>query len=236
MIAVAPIGAGPGPGPGSIGRQAAQRLAREELAKSEYHPHGSFLTWLSQQLDKLFNTANTNVPGGWWAIVALAALAVIIAALVLARVGPVARGRRRDDPGPLRGDRPMTAQEHRELAQRLARDGDYSGAVLEYVRAIAAGLQERAILPPGPGRTADELAREAGRLLPESAAELTAAARLFDDIRYGGRAGTPDGYQRLQALETAIRAASPAPNPANTHPALAPSQDGQPVLSAGLPR
>lgn len=223
VIAASPIGTQAGP----IGRQAAQRLARDELAKPEYHPHVSFLTWLSRQLDKLFGSANVDVPGGWWAIVALAALAVIIAALVLARVGPVARTRRRDSPGPLRGDRPMTAREHRELAQRLAQGSDYSAAVLEYVRAIAAGLEERAILPPGPGRTADELAREAGRLLPASAGELTEAARLFDDIRYGGREGTRDGYERLRALEAAIRAASPVPDPA-------PSPAGRPVLPVGM--
>jgi len=221
VIAVAPIGAQAGP----IGRPDAQRLAREELAKAEYHPHVSFLTWLSQQLDKLFNRASVDVPGGWWAIVALAALAVLIAALVLARVGPVARSRRRDSAGPLGGDRPMTAQQHRELAQRLAGDGDYSGAVLEYVRAIAAGLEERAILLPRPGRTADELAREAGRRLPGSAAELNAAARQFDDIRYGGRDGTRDGCQRLRTLEAAIRVASPVPD-------LLPDPARQP---AGLP-
>jgi hypothetical protein len=146
------------------------------------------------------------VPGGWWSIVALVALAVIIVAVVLARVGPLARARRAS-PGPLRGSLPMTAQEHRELAQRLAAGGDHSGAILEYVRAIAAGLEERAILPSGPGRTADELAAEAGRLLPAHADDLTAAARLFDDIRYGGRDGTAEGAARLRDLDAVVRTA-----------------------------
>jgi hypothetical protein len=195
VISAAPIGRGP-----------AQRLAREELAKSLYHPHQSFLGWLEQQADKLFGNLNVDMPGGWWAVVALIALAVIVVGLVLARVGPVARSRRRAGPGPLRADRPLTAREHRELAERRAADGDYDTAVVECVRAIAAGLEERAILAPGPGRTADELAADAGRLLPVHLDGLTAAARLFDDVRYGGRPGTRDGYERVRDLETALRA------------------------------
>ncbi|MBV9449369.1 MAG: DUF4129 domain-containing protein [Streptosporangiaceae bacterium] len=192
-----------------IGREAAQRLARQELAKAIYHPHESFLTWLNDQLGRLFNSTNADLPGGWWALVALIALVVIIAGLVLARVGPVARSRRRGSPGPLSGAMPLSAREHRELAQRLAADGDFSPATLEYVRAIAADLEERAILPPGPGRTADELAADAGRLLPAHADALKAAARLFDDVRYGGRDGSEEGVARLRDTDAAIRATAP---------------------------
>jgi hypothetical protein len=195
---------------GPIGRDAAQRLARQELAKAMYHPGQSFTAWLSAQLDRLFRNANAAVPGGWWAIVALVALAVLVVALVLAWVGPVARSRQQAGNGPLRGDVPLTAREHRQLAADLAADGDYSGAILECVRAIAADLEERAVLPPRPGRTADELAAEASRLLPGLADELSTAARLFDDIRYGGREGTRDGYDRLKALDTAIGQNHPA--------------------------
>ena len=206
-----------------IGREAAQRLARQELAKAIYHPHESFLTWLNNQLGRLFNTTNVDVPGGWWALVALIALVVIIAGLVLARVGPVARSRRRGSPGPIGGAMPLSAREHRELARRLAADGDYSGATLEYVRAIATDLEERTILPPAPGRTADELAADAGRLLPAHADVLKAAARMFDDVRYGGRDGTEQGVARLRDADAAISASAPtrdvatqAPMPAST--------------------
>jgi hypothetical protein len=207
-----------------IGRQAAQRLARQELAKAIYHPHQSFLGWVSDQLDRFFNTASGAVPGGWWALVALAALAVIIAALVFARVGPVARSRRQAGAGPISDLTPLTAREHRELAHGLAAAGDFSGAILEYVRAIAADLEERAILTPGPGRTADELAREAGRLIPAHAGALEEVARLFDDVRYGGRDGTAEGVERVRDLDAAIRTAFPARD--------APSQ---PPMPAGAP-
>lgn len=173
-----------------------------------YHQRPSFLSWLSGELDRLVNSASTTVPGGWWAIVALVALAVIVVALVLARIGPVARSRRREGLGPLRGAVVLTAREHRELAERNAAAADYSGAIEEYLRAVAAGLEERAILPPAPGRTAGELAAQAGGLLPGHAAGLAAAARLFDDVHYGGRPGTPANAARLRDLEAAIRATS----------------------------
>lgn len=189
-----------------IGRQAAQHLARQELAKSMYHPRTPFLTWLHDQFSRLFNSANVTVPGGWWAIVALVALAVIVVALVLARVGPVARSRRRDGVRPLGGPVALTSREHRELAERHAAAGNYAAAIAEYLRAVATGLEERAILPPAPGRTAGELATQSGRLLPAHAAELHAAARLFDDVHYGGRAGTQANAGRLRDLDAAIRA------------------------------
>jgi hypothetical protein len=71
-------------------------------------------------------------------------------------------------------------------------------------------LEERGILPARVGRTADELAAEASRLLPNQGAGLRDAARLFDEVRYGERAGTAAGYERLRDLGTRIRAARPA--------------------------
>jgi hypothetical protein len=195
-----------------IGQQAAQRLARDELSKAIYHPHKPFTRWLldatGNLLHRLFDTANRALPGGWWALVALAALVVVVVAVVLGRAGPVARSRRRGA-GLLSPTAPRTARERREQAERLATDGDYSAAILESLRAIAAGLEEQRLLAPFPGRTADELAADAGRLLPAQAHDLTSAARLFDDVCYGGRRGTPDGYQRLRDLDAAIRGAAP---------------------------
>jgi hypothetical protein len=197
-----------------IGRQAAQRLARSELSKAVYHPHRSFAQWLLGEigslLNRLFNVGAASVPGGWWAFAALAAALVVVVAAILARIGPLARPRRRD-PGALSGTAPLTAREHRQRAERLAADGDHSAAILEYLRAIAAGLEERGVLVPDPGRTADELSGAAGRLLPAHAGGFASAARLFDDVCYGGRDGTREGYERLRDLDAAIRGTAPRP-------------------------
>ncbi len=120
----------------------------------------------------------------------------------------------------------MTARDYRRAAERLAAGGDYAGAIVETVRAIAADLDERDILPPRPGRTADELAAEAGRELPSLAADLRAVTRLFDDIRYGDRAGNLAGYQLVSQVDADVRATRPTPgNP------------GEPALTGfGVPR
>lgn len=200
-------GAAPG-----IGRRAAQRLARQELSKALYHPHQSFGQWLLSTvrslLTRLFSAGNSALPGGWWALAALAAVAVLIVAVIMARVGPVARSRRAAA-GALSGGTLLTARERRERAERSAAAGDYSAAIIESLRAIAAGLEERGVLVPDAGRTADELAGEAGRLMPAHADNLAAAARLFDDVCYGGQRGIRDGYERLRDLGAAVGAATP---------------------------
>jgi len=193
-----------------VGRQAGQRLARAELSKAIYHPHQSLTQRIGNAivslLGQLFNVGS-SFPGGWWAAVALAALVVFVAAVVLTRVGPLARSYRNGD-HLMPGAPALSAADLRLRAGRLAAAGDYAGAILEGVRAIARELEERAVLAPGAGRTADEIAEEAARLLPGEAGALRGAARLFDDIRYGERPGTAAGYALVQELDARIGAAS----------------------------
>jgi hypothetical protein len=77
------------------------------------------------------------------------------------------------------------------------------------MRAIVRSLEERALLAPRPGRTADEAAAEAGRSLPPHADELRAAARAFDDITYGGRTADRRSYERLRDLDLELERARP---------------------------
>ena len=193
-----------------VGRRDGQRLARTELSKSIYHPQPSLAQraahFVIDWLGRLFR-ATQALPGGWWGFIVLIALAVLLVAVVLARTGPVARARRRRaEPGATSQAR--TAREHREAAARLAGTGDYAAAICERVRAIAAELDERGVLAPRIGRTADEFAAEAGRALPPHAAGLLAAARLFDEVRYGRRPGTRPGYDRVTELDTRIVASA----------------------------
>jgi Domain of unknown function (DUF4129) len=199
-----------------VGRQDGQRLARAELSKAIYHPQPSLVqrgvNFVLHWLGRLFR-ASQGLPGGWWGFVALTALAVLLVAVVLARTGPVARARRR------RGESAATslartARDHRAAAGRLADAGDYAAAICERVRAIAAELDERGILAPRIGRTADEFAAEAGRALPPHAADLLGAARLFDEVRYGRRPGTRLGYERVAELDTRIAASAGRPSAA----------------------
>jgi uncharacterized protein DUF4129 len=213
-----------------IGRGAAQRLARAELAKPVYHPQPpltervlhAVATWLG----RLFRAAQ-GLPGGWWAAVTLVAVGAGVVAVVLARIGPVARAQRRARELAAPGGT-LSAGDHRAAAGRLAEAGDFGGAICEAVRAIAAELDERGVLRPRTGRTADEFAAEAGQALPRLSADLRGAALLFDEVRYGQRAGTRPGYQRVAELDARISsgAGRPGRGGAPPGPAAAATADG----------
>ena len=220
----------------AVSREGGQRLARAELSKAMYHPGVPIAERIEAAVARLLNAAGAAVPVGWWAVVALAALLVIAVAAVLAGIGPVARSRARDRQ-PMLSPAQRTASDHRREAERLAAAGDYSAAVIESVRAVAVELEERGILPPRVGRTADEFAAEASRPLPGLAAGLGAAARLFDDVRYGEQTGTAAGYQRVRDLDAQVQAARPAApgfqSPTGQPPGLEPP--GAPYPGAPYP-
>jgi len=200
-------------GPG-VTRGQGQRLARTELSRAIYHPSTPLTVRIydavHRVLARFYADVTRATPGGWWGFVALLALIVIVVGLVLVSIGPVGRQHRQSS-ARLRTGRPLTAQQRREQAQRLAGAGDFTAAILECMRAIATGLEERAVIMSNPGLTADELATEAGRVLPGHADPLRQAAVLFDGICYGKRQGTRAEYERLRDLDSAVLAARPTP-------------------------
>ncbi len=186
-----------------IRRGQGQRLARKELAEMSFWQR--ILHWFS----RLLAGAGNAVPGGWFGLIVLAVLLAVAIVVVLWRVRP-ARAGRAAARAVLSGQ-PKTAMDYRQAAERLAAAGQYGPAIVAGARAIAAELDQRAILPPRPGRTADELAVEAGRELPGVAADLRAAMRLFDDVLYGDRDGSAAGYQMVVRVDADVRSARQAP-------------------------
>jgi hypothetical protein len=218
-----------------IHRGPAQRLARQELARSIYRP-----SWPRRVLDAIGRWLNSILGGSsgggahqvqWWAVAALVLLVVLIIAGVLYWLGPMRRSGRRKTASVLGGSQ-LGAADHRRNSEQLAASGDFAEAIVERVRAIAVDLERRGILLPRPGRTASELATETASSLPATAlpggaASLHNAARLFDDVRYGGRAGTLANYEQVRDLDSAIArvragsvalAGAPAAAPPGTGP------------------
>jgi Domain of unknown function (DUF4129) len=210
-----------GPGGGPVTRQQGQRLARAELSKLMYRHGTSIFERIDHLIDDLLNGASGAM--GRTGLIVLAALLAIAIVALMSLTGPVARTRSRGR-SPLLAASRLSASDHRQQAERKAAAGDYTEAIIESVRAIAVGLEERGILVPRIGRTADEFAAEAGRPLPAHAASLAAVARLFDDVRYGEAAGTAAGYQQARDLDAAIQAARPVA--AATAPAATASAPG----------
>lgn len=187
-----------------IGRLPARQLARRELARPIYQVPWwqRVLNTVTHWLDRLTGHPSAGAVD-WWSVVAVAVGVVVAVAAVRYLAATRGRSRRQQPGGVLAGTR-RSAADHRGEAARLAAEGDYTAAIVEQFRAIAVDLESRGVLPPRPGRTATELATEAAGPLPGSAAALRSAALLFDDVRYGGRAGTAAGYDSVRRLDEAI--------------------------------
>ncbi|MEW2134059.1 DUF4129 domain-containing protein [Streptomyces sp. NPDC005435] len=202
---------GDGP-PVTVPRDPARGAARRELSKPMYHENDpslfqraldAFWDWLN----RLFDRAATATPGGALGLVVVVLIVVAVLAALWWRLGTPSRTPA--SAAPLFGERPRTAADHRATAEAHAAQGHWNQAVQERVRAIVRALEERALLDARPGRTADEAAAEAGRVLPDHADGLCSAAREFDDVTYGGRDASEETYQRLCALDLGIERARP---------------------------
>jgi hypothetical protein len=194
----------------------ARRWAEEELARGVYAERANLVerlvTWVSDRLADL--AALGEGRPGWVlpaAVVVLSGLAVAVALVV---AGPVRRRRARVGSAEVFVGDGRTAEDLRAAADRAAAAGDHAAAVLDRFRALVRGLTERVIIDDRPGLTADEAASRAGVRLPGHAADLAAAAALFDEVRYGHRGVGADEDAWLAALDARLRAARPALEPA----------------------
>ncbi|TDD73034.1 DUF4129 domain-containing protein [Jiangella aurantiaca] len=212
--------------PVDLGRDEARDLAREELSNPSYERDTPILTrvlrWLAEQVDRILDAA-TGTLSSQLGLAIVVAIAVAFAAFVILRAGPLAR-RAADRVGAVLPDRPRSAAEYRAAADDAAARGDWTTAVVERFRAVVAGLEERGVLDPRAGRTADEAAREATAVLgelPRPTGGMQAGARLFDGVRYGGAAGTKADDRLLRDLDHSVAAAKPRPEHAGDGPVLA---------------
>lgn len=193
-----------------IDRDAARDAAARELSKPIY-PENSLsdrlAEWFNDLLYRLIQSGS-SLPGGWFTIVVLGLL-VVAAVIAAARIARRAMGRVGE--ADLYGGRTLSAAHHRARSERSAAQGDWAAAIHQRVRAIGRQLEEDGTLNPIPGRTAAELATEAGQLLPSHADELLTAAAAFDDVTYGDRSGTETAYRLVADLDDRLRHRVPSP-------------------------
>ena len=185
-----------------IDSDAAREAAERELAKPIY-PKPSLtdrlIEWLNDLLYRLV-AQGASVPGGWLTISVLLLL-LVVAAVVAVRVARrtmrTSRGR---DPA-LFTEHDRSAADHRAAAELSAATGEWAAAIRHRLRAVARQLEESGVLDAVPGRTATELARDAGRALPDLHDELRTAAAAFNDVTYGERPGTEAAYRQIAGLD-----------------------------------
>jgi len=205
-----------------IDRDAAHEAARHELAKPIY-PKPSLIQrlmdWITELLYRLAD-AGSSLPGGWLTIsvlLILLAIAVVVAVRIARRTMRTNRG----SEFALFGEHELSAAEYRKVAEEYAAEGNWSAAIRHRLRAVARQLEESSVLDPVPGRTATELARDAGRAIPALAAELRRAVEAFNDVTYGERPGTEAGYRLIADLDDHLRSRTSAADVADAAPAAA---------------
>lgn len=214
VLALLPAGwrAGDDAPPLTVPRDPARGAARRELSKPMYHQDDPSLLQRAldafwDRLDRLLGAASSTAPGG---TVGLVVIVLVVVALLAALWWRLGTPRRTPASAPaLFDDRPRSAAEHRAAAAAHAAQGHWNTAVQERMRALVRALEERALLDPRPGRTADEAASEAARPLPGHAARLHTAARDFDDVTYGGRTADEATYRKMSALDDDLRRTRP---------------------------
>jgi Domain of unknown function (DUF4129) len=194
-----------------IDHDAAHQAAQAELEKPIY-TKASAAQQLDEWLNELFMRLlekTAHIPGGWFtATVLLILLGVAVAAGV-----HIARNTMRTKRG---GDyqlfeaAQLTAAQHRATAESYAAEGNWSAAIRHRLRAVARQLEESGVLNPALGRTANELADDAGAALPHLSNELSRAATTFNDVTYGERPGTQEAYQMIVDLDDHLRSRAPA--------------------------
>lgn len=198
--------------PVDIGRDEARERAVRELTERVYaDAEPSWWqrasSWAWRQLAELLDGASGAVSGiGWVLLLALLVTGVIV--VIVLRTGAIQRQRRAPS-ATVFGDALRPASEHRADAERAGLEGRWDAAVIESFRAVARRLEERGILDPRPGRTADETVNEAARYFPALAEQLADAARNFDAVAYGEHPGTPAVYQHLVQLDDDVRVTRP---------------------------
>ncbi|MCV7360605.1 DUF4129 domain-containing protein [Mycolicibacterium neworleansense] len=188
-----------------IDRDAAHDAAQNELAKPIYpraSPTDQISEWLNDLLYRI-TAAGSTIPGGWFTISVLVIL-VVVAVVVAVRIARRTMRTARAGAQALFDRQELSAAQHRSIAEQYAAQGDWSAAIRNRVRALARHLEEAGVLDAVPGRTATELARDAGAALPARASELSIAATTFNDVTYGERPGTESAYRAIAALDDEV--------------------------------
>lgn len=191
----------------------ARDLLRQELANPEYAPQRNWLQeakdWIIDHvLDPILRHA-TSAPG-----IVVTILLVLLAIAVgysltrfrARRAAPTAH----EDA--VFSESTATAAQLRANAADAAARGDFTGAYLDYFRALARSGQERALVPGDPGLTAHELGRPLADCFPAESVEIAHAASGFDLFRYGEVPASEADVTRILGLDERLRAARPVVN------------------------
>ncbi|OBF51910.1 hypothetical protein A5756_19070 [Mycobacterium sp. 852002-53434_SCH5985345] len=194
-----------------IDRDAAHQAAQDELNKPIYSKGSAeqqIAEWLNETIYRLLQKT-ASLPGGWLTATVLFIMLGIALAVAVHIARRTMRTRRGADYQLFEAAQ-LTAAQHRATAENYAAQGEWAAAIRHRLRAVARQLEETGVLNPAPGRTANELASDAGAALPHLAGELSQAATAFNDVTYGEQPGTQGAYRMIADLDDHLRSRSAA--------------------------
>ncbi|GAA5148705.1 hypothetical protein GCM10025768_10790 [Microbacterium pseudoresistens] len=182
---------------------AARQQAEQELSKTAYVEARPTLfdEWARAIVDflgTLFSPRGGEALGPLALVIAGIVIVGALIAVLIIWGRPRRSFTRRSAIGDLLGSSDgRSAAQLRDDAESRARSRDWDEAIVLRYRALARALQERELISPAPGATAQRIAREASAPFPHEADALGAAAAWFDDVRYLRHPGTADRYRTL---------------------------------------
>jgi hypothetical protein len=200
----------------------ARQWAAEELAKPEYREAQP--SWLGKAwqdfLDWLASLGGPGDAGGAVPspVIAIVVVLVVAVAIILARprLNPAARRPGKDV---FDADTATTADDFRRRADGSAAAGRWEEAVVDRFRALVRSAEDRTIIDPQPGRTADEVVRDLAVPFTTYAPQLAWAAAEFDAVRHGGKPARQEIYREMLRLDQELESAKPHRSPALPEPA-----------------
>ena len=210
------------------GADEARQWAQDELAQKVYQDAkpgfaDQVLALLKQALDELLNSIGVADGRTGLAIAAGVVLLAIVAIIFIVR--PQLNRRKSAAAVLFENEQVMTAAQHRSRARAAALEEDFSTAFGEQFRAIVRAAEERDVIVPALGRTANEIAAELEQAFPSHRSGLHHGAELFNAVRYGRVQPTSAMFAELVETDQAVAATSPryfAPHSAENFPAVRP--------------
>lgn len=186
----------------------AQDWLRQELTRAEYQESllERFARWFNALIDDVLSSTGR---GGLSPIAALVLLALLAAgiALVLSRLR--ANPASATPSAEVFSDDRQSADEHRRRAGAALELEQWDEAVVEAVRALAAGFVERGLMPEQSGVTVHEISERAAGLFPDRAGRLEAMSVVFDETRYGDHPADERRARDAVGLERELGTRSP---------------------------
>lgn len=190
-----------------ITRDGARQDAHRELQRGIYDEARPSL--LARAIAKvvdavrsLLHDASSATPGGAFGLLLLVLL-LALAAFLVVRLGPLRRPRTLA--GGLDAPAAVTADDLAAQAESFATQRQWAEAVRARLRAVVRRLEDRTLIEPRPGRTAYEVARDAGGVAPALRPQLERAAETFGEVWYGGRDADERDYRVMVELDDAVR-------------------------------